>query len=178
MMDSEIHLESEPGVGSVFHFVLRLQPVKETVAAKTVVTDAVALNGKRILVVEDNDLNREIIQTILEEYSVTVEAAHNGLEAVTRMKETQPGYYDLILMDIMMPVMDGLEATKEIRRLPRADCQQIPIIAMSANAFDEDVKRSLASGMNVHLSKPINVEKLIETLASSFHTEACDRDDP
>ena len=178
MMDSEIHLESEPGQGSVFSFVLRLQPVEvlsETVQPTEV---QVELKGKRILVVEDNELNMEIVHAILEEYGVIVEEACNGQEAVTRMTESEPGYYDLILMDIMMPVMDGLEATREIRRLPREDCQRIPIIAMSANAFDEDVKRSLASGMNGHLSKPVNVEKLIEKLESSFRTEACDRDDP
>ena len=178
MMDSEIQLESEPGKGSIFGFVLRLQPVE--MASETVQPEkcAVELKGKRILVVEDNELNMEIICTILEDYGITVEETYNGQEAVSRMANSQPGYYDLILMDIMMPVMDGLEATREIRRLSRKDCQRIPIIAMSANAFDEDVKRSLASGMNGHLSKPINVEKLIETLESSFHTAACDRDDP
>ena len=98
----------------------------------------------------------------------------NGHEAVTAMVASQPGYYDLILMDIMMPVMNGLEATRKIRQLSREDCQRIPIIAMSANAFDEDVKRSLASGMNAHLSKPVNVEKLIETLETSFRMGACD----
>ena len=178
MMDSEIQLESEPGEGSIFHFVLRLQPVEMASETEQSEKDAVELKGKRILVVEDNQLNMEIVHTILEDYGVIIEEAYNGQEAVTYMANSQPGYYDLILMDIMMPVMDGLEATREIRRLPREDCQRIPIIAMSANAFDEDVKRSLASGMNGHLSKPINVEKLIETLESSFHTAACDRDDP
>ncbi len=178
MMDSEIKLESEPGKGSIFYFTLRLQPVGVASEAVQPEKDTVELNGKRILVVEDNELNMEIIHTILEDYGIIVEEAYNGQEAVSRMADSQPGYYDLILMDIMMPVMDGLEAAREIRRLPRKDCQRIPIIAMSANAFDEDVKRSLASGMNAHLSKPVNVEKLIETLESSFHKAACDRDEP
>ena len=178
MMDSEIRLESEPGQGSIFYFTLRLKPVEMAVETAQTAEEAVGLKEKRILVVEDNMLNMEIVRTILEDYGVLIEEAYNGQEAVTRMAESQPGYYDLILMDIMMPVMDGLEATREIRQLSRKDCQRIPIIAMSANAFDEDVKRSIASGMNGHLSKPVNVEKLIATLESSFHMEACDRDDP
>ena len=88
----------------------------------------------------------------------------HGNKYGVKIKASAPGYYDLIFMDIMMPVMDGLEATKEIRRLSRRDCQEIPIIAMSANAFDEDVKKSLASGMNGHLSKPIDLAKLEEVL--------------
>lgn len=178
MMDSEIQLESNPGEGSIFYFALRLQPVEVVSEAKESEKDAVELKGKRILVVEDNQLNMEIVHTILEDYGVIIEEAYNGQEALSRMADSEPGYYDLILMDIMMPVMDGLEATREIRRLPREDCRQIPIIAMSANAFDEDVKRSLASGMNGHLSKPVNVEKLIEMLESSFRKAACDQDAP
>lgn len=120
------------------------------------------------MVVEDNALNMEIAQALLEDCNMTVETAYNGEEAVQRMKEVPEGYYDLILMDIMMPVMDGLEATGEIRKLDREDCHTIPIVAMSANAFDEDVKRSLASGMNGHLSKPVNVGKLQEMLFTVF----------
>lgn len=122
-------------------------------------------SGKRVLVVEDNALNMEIAQSLLEDCNITVECAYNGEEALQRMKESESGYYDLILMDIMMPVMDGLEATSEIRKIDREDCRTIPIIAMSANAFDEDVRRSLASGMNGHLSKPVDVEKLREILS-------------
>ncbi len=168
MMDSEIHLESEPGKGSDFWFVIRLQSVEETLEVAKPEHNTARLKGKRILVVEDNQLNMEIVHTILEDHGVIVEETYNGEEALSRMKSSEPGYYDLILMDIMMPVMDGLEATREIRQLPRRDCKNIPIIAMSANAFDEDVKRSLASGMNAHLSKPVNVEKLIETLEVQF----------
>ena len=122
--------------------------------------------GKRVLVVEDNALNMEIARTLLETFDIEVEEAYNGKEAVEKLRVTPPGYYDLILMDIMMPKMDGLEATRTIRQLDREDCKTLPIIAMSANAFDEDVKRSIASGMNGHLSKPVNVSLLKETLAS------------
>ena len=114
--------------------------------------------------VEDNELNMEIICTILENYGIKTEQAVNGKEAVRRMEESVPGYYDMIFMDIMMPEMDGLEATRTIRNLDREDCKKIPIYAMSANAFDEDVKRSLASGMNGHLSKPVNLQVLEKTL--------------
>lgn len=95
-----------------------------------------------------------------------IDEAKNGLEAVEKMEHSKPGEYDLILMDIMMPVMDGLEATRKIRKLPREDCEKIPIVAMSANAFEEDVKLSLASGMNGHLSKPVNIQKLEEILGA------------
>ena len=114
--------------------------------------------------IEDNELNMEIICTILENYGIKTEQAVNGKEAVRRMEESVPGYYDMIFMDIMMPEMDGLEATRTIRNLDREDCKKIPIYAMSANAFDEDVKRSLASGMNGHLSKPVNLQVLEKTL--------------
>lgn len=108
----------------------------------------------------------EIIHTILEDYGIKVYEAYNGKEALDCMIKSQPGDYDFILMDIMMPVMDGLEASREIRKIDRDDCRSIPIIAMSANAFDEDVKRSLASGMNGHLSKPINISRLEGMLRS------------
>ncbi len=164
MMDSDIALQSTLNVGSTFSFTIQLQPVVQEQAVAEPDTGTIDFKGKRILVVEDNDLNLEIVRTILEDYGIIVEEASDGQQALQRMKESAPGYFDVILMDIMMPVMDGLEATREIRKLPREDCQNIPIIAMSANAFDEDVRRSLASGMNGHLSKPVDIRKLEETL--------------
>ena len=164
MMDSDIKLESEPGKGSTFSFNVKLQPVS---CEKTTVTsqpEEISFPGKRILVVEDNELNMEIICTILEGYKILTEQAVNGKEAVYQMEKTAPGYYDMILMDIMMPEMDGLEAARAIRAMEREDCKTIPIYAMSANAFDEDVKRSLASGMNGHLSKPVDIQVLEKTL--------------
>ncbi|WP_249308086.1 response regulator [Jingyaoa shaoxingensis] len=113
---------------------------------------------------EDNELNLEIIQTILSEYHIQTDSVVNGKQAVERMKVTPEGTYDMILMDIMMPVMNGLEAAENIRGLEREDCRNIPIIAMSANAFEEDVKKFLASGMNGHLSKPLDIGKLEKTL--------------
>ncbi len=164
MMDSDIKLESEPGKGSSFSFCVKLQPVSGEKTTVTSQPEEISFPGKRILVVEDNELNMEIICTILENYGIKTEQAVNGKEAVRRMEESVPGYYDMIFMDIMMPEMDGLEATRTIRNLDRKDCKKIPIYAMSANAFDEDVKRSLASGMNGHLSKPVNLQVLEKTL--------------
>ena len=164
MMDSDIKLESEPGKGSSFSFNVKLQPVSGEKTTVTSQPEEISFPGKRILVVEDNELNMEIICTILENYGIKTEQAVNGKEAARRMEESVPGYYDMIFMDIMMPEMDGLEATRTIRNLDREDCKKIPIYAMSANAFDEDVKRSLASGMNGHLSKPVNLQVLEKTL--------------
>jgi len=164
MMDSDIKLESETGKGSSFSFNVKLQPVSGEKTTVTSQPEEISFPGKRILVVEDNELNMEIICTILENYGIETEQAVNGKEAVRRMEESVPGYYDMIFMDIMMPEMDGLEATRTIRNLDRKDCKKIPIYAMSANAFDEDVKRSLASGMNGHLSKPVNLQVLEKTL--------------
>lgn len=116
--------------------------------------------GKRLLVVEDNKLNREITVTILEQTGIITEQAEDGSVAVKMVKEAAPGYYDLILMDIQMPIMDGYEATKQIRALPDKSLAQLPIIAVSANAFEEDKKASLSAGMDGHIAKPINVPDL------------------
>ncbi|MFR8336607.1 MAG: response regulator [Eisenbergiella massiliensis] len=120
---------------------------------------AADFSGKRILVVEDNDINREIAVTLLEGWGFMTEEAVNGKEAVEKFLDAPPHYYDGILMDIKMPVMDGLQATRFIRMSEKEDSVSIPIIAMSANAFSEDMKKSMESGMNGHLVKPIEVEK-------------------
>ena len=102
---------------------------------------------------EDNELNMEIIHTILDKYEAKIEEAYDGQQALEKIRQSKEGEYDLILMDIMMPVMDGLEAAREIRKLPRDDCKTLPIVAMSANAFDEDVKKSLATGLVQSVTK-------------------------
>ena len=122
--------------------------------------------GKKILLVEDNELNQEIAATLLSEAGFMVDIAEDGTVAVERMEQAHPGQYDLILMDIQMPRMDGYEAAKRIRAINRAEIASLPIIAMTANAFEEDRTKSFEAGMNGHLSKPIRVDELMKTLGS------------
>lgn len=122
-------------------------------------------SNKRLLVVEDNDLNREIAIEILSMTGVKIETAENGKEAVDMMIASEPGYYDLILMDIQMPVMNGYDATCAIRDLEREDARKVPIVAMTANAFLEDVQKAKASGMNEHMMKPLDIDQLQQMLA-------------
>ena len=122
--------------------------------------------GKHILLAEDNELNREIAVEILSKYGFMVDTAENGVEAVKKIEESKPGDYDLVLMDVQMPLMDGGEAARQIRALPDPALAKIPILAMTANAFEEDRKSALECGMNGFLSKPINIEELIAALSS------------
>ena len=121
-------------------------------------------NGKRILLVEDNELNQEIAQTILEDAGFMVETANDGVEAVKKMEQAVPGQYDLILIDIQMPVMNGYEAAKQIRSLKNRETASVPIVAMTANAFEEDREKSYEAGMNGYLAKPVSAEALINTI--------------
>ncbi len=125
--------------------------------------------GKHILLVEDNELNREIAYEILNEYGFNVDTAENGKEAVDKVSSSEPGEYDLVLMDIQMPIMNGYEATKGIRALSDAALAAVPIVAMTANAFDEDRKAASECGMNGFISKPINMTEVIDTLQSVFN---------
>ena len=162
LMGSSIQLDSTPGEGSTFSFSVPLalgRPIEGETRA-----EEISFDGYRILVVEDNELNAEIAQCLLEERNFEVECVGDGAQAVERIRATPPGTYDVILMDIMMPVMDGLEATRVIRSMEREDCHTIPIIAMSANAFDDDLKKSVECGMNGHLAKPVEVDKLYQVL--------------
>ncbi len=167
MMGSNIRLDSQLGEGSTFSFqiLLGLGEPEE----KTTRREEISFEGYHILVVEDNEINAEIAQSLLEEKGFRVECVYNGAEAVERVRTTPPNTYDAILMDIMMPVMDGLEATRAIRSMEREDCKTVPIVAMSANAFDDDLKKSVECGMNGHLSKPVEVDKLYSTLGEIIH---------
>ena len=118
----------------------------------------------RLLVVDDNELNREITVAVLEEIGFKVDTASDGAKAVEMLSNSLPGYYALVLMDVQMPVMDGYEATREIRCSEREDISSLPVIAMTANAFEEDKKRAVSSGMNAHIAKPLDVPTLIETI--------------
>ena len=121
-------------------------------------------NTGHILLAEDNELNREIATALLEEAGFTLEAAENGQEAVEMLKNAGPGHFQLVLMDIQMPGMNGYEAAKAIRALPEKELASIPILAMTANAFEEDKKEALRSGMDGHIAKPIDVDTLMSTL--------------
>ena len=123
------------------------------------------ISGMKILVAEDNQLNMEIVLFMLESAGAFVTAVQNGQEAVAKFESSAAGTYDLILLDIMMPVMDGLKAAEKIRTLTREDAKSIPIIAMTANAFEEDRRKTKEAGMNGHLTKPINSDKLLELLS-------------
>lgn len=122
------------------------------------------LTGMRFLVAEDNELNMEIMDFFLTEKGACLDKAWNGQEAVEKFKAADPETYDAVLMDLMMPVMDGLAAARAIRALPRNDARTIPIIAMTANAFAEDAEKCLAAGMNAHLAKPLDVDRAVETI--------------
>ena len=142
-----------------FKSALKRKSVQDKNAEKLV-----DLSGKRILLAEDMQVNAEIMMMVLEMKNMQVELAGNGREALEKFESSEPGYYDAVLMDMRMPEMDGLEATRRIRALEREDAKEIPIIALTANAFDEDVQRSLQVGMNAHLSKPVEPERLYHTL--------------
>lgn len=172
MMGGEIQLESEVGRGSTFSFSIPMALGEREAPAEQL--EAASFEGFRVLVVEDNELNSEIAQCLLEERGFAVDCVYDGAQAVERVRTAKPGTYDVILMDIMMPVMDGLDAARAIRAMDREDCRTIPIIAMSANAFDDDLKKSVECGMNGHLSKPVDVDKLYETLDRVLRSEKPD----
>ncbi len=169
LMGGTITAKSEVGKGTEFCVILRL-PVCCSLRElpKEAEPKEIAFHGERILLCEDNRLNTLIAEKLLEKVGCRVETAANGKLGIERFAASRPGDYAAILMDIRMPEMDGLEATQAIRSLDRPDAKTIPIIAMSANAFEEDVKTSLDAGMNAHLAKPIEPRKLYETLATEM----------
>ncbi len=167
LMDGSIEVESNVGQGSRFRIRLLLKVPEELSEENPILVDSdssINLEGKRILLVEDNEINREIAQELLMDEGYLVETANDGSMAVEMIKNASPFYYSLVLMDIQMPVMDGYTATREIRALQDEKLARIPIIALSANAFAEDYKRSIEAGMDAHVPKPIQMEELQETI--------------
>lgn len=166
LMNGDISIESEKGKGTkvTLEFNFRINKAVEVQEEVEEPTEEVSFEGKRILLVEDIELNREIAKEILEEEGIIVEEAVDGSIAVDMVSKSEPGYYSLIFMDIQMPVMDGYEATRQIRKLENKELAQIPIVAMTANVLDEDIQNSLEAGMDAHLAKPIDIMAMFSTM--------------
>ena len=177
LMGGGIHVTSVQGNGSAFTVDLPFGKIKESGkptrfsdinGRNDLAKDCYAVDydfkGKRILLVEDNELNREIAEELIGVTGASVESAEDGVQAVEMFKESAEGYYDLILMDVQMPHMDGYEATRCIRALGRSDAQKVPIFAMTANAFAEDVQKSREAGMNAHISKPLDIRAVYKQM--------------
>ena len=168
LMGGSIQVESRQGIGTKFTIDLSFDiALKEEVygSEDTIESSAIyTIKGKRILLVEDNELNVEIAKTVLEDVGALITRAENGQQALELFKEKPAGTFDVILMDLMMPVMDGYTATRKIRELERSDAKTVPIIAMTANAFQEDAEKCIAVGMNAHLAKPLDIEKVKKTI--------------
>ena len=176
LMEGNIVVESEEGKGSKFtvDFLLKLPDEPPGQEQPQPLLDEMDLKGKRILLVEDNEINREIAQELLADEGYIVETANDGSIALEMVRNSKPHYFDLVLMDIQMPVMDGHKATKAIRALEDRKLAETPIIALSANAFAEDCKRSIEAGMDAHVPKPIRIEELQDTIRNvlaRFHRE-------
>lgn len=167
-MGGTIQLKSEKNVGSTFTLILpfTIDEHQPSASAETATDTPADLTDLHILVVEDNELNLEIAVFSLEAAGLNVSTATNGLEAVRLFEKSKPYEYDIILMDIMMPVMNGLDAAKAIRGLSRPDSTTVPIIALSANAFAEDIQKSKNAGINEHLAKPLEMDKVLKMIAS------------
>ena len=163
LMGGTIAVHSEEGKGSEFVIGLQFAVCDAAPQAKAAAAPG-HFCGKRILLAEDNELNEEIARAVLTEAGFTVESACNGAEAVEKVQSAAPGYFDLVLMDIQMPVMNGYDAARRIRALPDAARAEIPIIAMTADAFEEDRQKALAAGMNAHIAKPIEIARLLAVL--------------
>ena len=173
MMGGEIHVESEKGKGTSFVVLVTLKradPAQIPAAVGKMSTGENSLAGLHLLIAEDQEMNAEILSDLLELEEISTEWAENGQRAVEMFGQSEPGHFDAILMDMRMPVMDGMTATQEIRKLDHPDAASIPIIALSANAFEEDVRKCIQAGMDVHLSKPVDMERLKETLMKFTHS--------
>ena len=173
MMGGTIHVDSCEGKGSSFEVVLEFRINKEAEhdslqlreSSKNDSVESEILKGKRFLCAEDNELNAEILQALLETEGASCEICPNGVEIVNRFTDVVPGEFDMILMDVQMPLMNGYEATKAIRQSRNPLGQSIPIVAMTANAFADDIQQSMDAGMNEHISKPMDLLRLKKVVA-------------
>ncbi|MBO5711912.1 MAG: response regulator, partial [Acholeplasmatales bacterium] len=166
LMNGTISVESKKDVGTTFILEIPFLPADKYAKKLVKKETELSINGFNILVAEDNELNAEIIKDILEAEGSIITLASNGKEAYDAFINSAPGAYDAILMDVQMPVMDGCEATMAIRKSEHPSAKAIPIIAITANAFIEDIEKSMQSGMNAHISKPINIKLIKQKLTS------------
>ena len=167
LMGGTVEAESEPGKGTKLTVIMphRIASEADIRCRKAEGAAPADFSGKRVLLAEDNDLNAEIAVDLLGEMGLEVEWAQDGDICVSMMERAEGGYYDLILMDIQMPNMNGYQAAEAIRKMDDPSKANIPIVAMTANAFEEDKKNAYAAGMNAHLAKPVDIQKMMETLA-------------
>jgi len=172
MMGGQIAVNTAQGKGTEFVIGLEL-PIMDEPQAESGDKDRRkdAFLGMRVLLAEDNEVNREIAELLLSQAGFTVDTAPEGKTAVEMLCASAPGYYDAVLTDIQMPLMDGYETARAIRALPDPAYSQIPILAMTANAFQEDVNKALEAGMNGHIAKPLEVDKMLDTLAKTLKKE-------
>lgn len=178
LMGGRIELESAPQQGARFYFDVWLLPDKQKddnaeqkLSSSGIKDEKVDFSGKRILIVDDLEINNEIILNMLEDSNATLETALNGRQALEMISNSPEGHYDLILMDVLMPIMDGHLATAEIRKLDRHDVKDLPIIAMTANAFKEDIMKCLEAGMDAHIAKPVDYKILLSKIKMFFKVQ-------
>ncbi|MDR2351704.1 MAG: response regulator, partial [Deltaproteobacteria bacterium] len=171
LMGGDIIVKSEVNKGSEFSFAIWLKETEIILKEELEHVDPTGrFVGKNLLLVDDVDLNRKIARAMLKVTGINVEEAEDGVVALKKFEESSPNAYDIILMDVQMPNMDGYQASTAIRSLSREDAQKVPIIALTANAFKEDIDRALKAGMNAHIAKPVKQDKIVEVISKYVPT--------
>ena len=166
LLGGDIAVKSKEGEGSEFSFEIWLPETEEQVQAAPVSADPKGrFKGKKVLLVDDVELNRKIARAMLKVTGIAVDEAVDGEEALRKFEQSPEHGYDMVLMDVQMPVMDGYQASSAIRALDRDDARKVPIIALTANAFKEDIDKALQAGMNAHIAKPIKPDKIVEIMS-------------
>jgi CheY-like chemotaxis protein len=165
LFGGDIQVQSQVGQGSEFRFKIWLKETESSLKAEPVVSDPTGrFVGKRVLLVDDVELNRKIARAMLKVTGIAIDDANDGSEAVKKFEQSPENTYDIILMDVQMPIMDGYQASETIRNLPRQDAKVVPIIALTANAFKDDIEKALKAGMNAHIAKPVKLDKIVDAI--------------
>jgi CheY-like chemotaxis protein len=174
LMGGDIAVESEPAAGSTFSFEIWMQELPAEVRHEKNDKPADSTASKHVLLVDDVLINRAIVIDLLESLDLIIDEAEDGAQAVEMFAQSPEGHYSLILMDVLMPRLDGYEASIAIRSLARRDAANVPIVAITANAFKDDVDKAMASGMNAHMAKPLEAEKLLATVTHYLARQPAD----